>query len=75
MTADDKKKIGETFVHKGVTYYVGWMRSVDGSDDFGMWLNEQPNGGFAWEFLDFEPDYFNEYQKIYISAEDPRLAK
>lgn len=59
---------GEKFVHNGITYYVGWMRS----NEHGMWINEQPNGGFRWEFLDYEPG--DNYTKIYIAACDPRTA-
>ena len=63
---------GEKFIHNGITYYVGWMRSVAGNDDFCMWLNEQPDGGFTWKFRDYEPKDKHEYKKIYITAGDPR---
>jgi len=68
-------KCGETFEHDGKTYYVGWMKSKPGQDQFGMWINEQPNGGFKWSFLDYRPDNENEYIKIYILATDPRLTE
>ena len=68
MTAD-----GEVFEHNGVTYYVGWMRSEAGKDDYFMWLNEQPHGGFCWKFLDYRPEDKENYKKIYISAHNPRV--
>ena len=63
---------GDKFTVNGLTYYVGWMKSKLHKDDFGMWLNEQPSGGFKWEFLDFEPEDKENYRKIFILANDPR---
>ncbi len=64
---------GEKFELDGKTYYVGWMREkLPGEGDYGMWLNEQPDGGFAWEFLDYRPDDEENYVKIFILAKDPR---
>ena len=65
---------GELFEHNGLRYYVGWMKSKDGEDDYWMWVNEQPNGGFKWTFLDFEPKDKENYKKIYVTPLDPRAA-
>ena len=68
-----RKSCGEMFEHNGVTYYVGWMRELlPGEGQFGMWRNEQPDGGFKWKFLDYKPEDEHNYRKIYISAIDPR---
>ena len=72
VEGEDVLTLGEKFEHNGATYYVGWMRSEDGKNQFGMWINEQPNGGFEFSFLDFKPDDEMNYRKIYILAEDPR---
>lgn len=66
---------GETFTHNGVQYYVGWMlEKTPGECSHTMWINEQPCGGFEWNFLDFKPDDEENYRKIYIAAIDPRAA-
>ncbi len=59
---------GEKFIHEGKTYYVGYMRH----GAYGMWLNEQPNGGFEWKFKDYRPENNSSYTKIFILADDPR---
>jgi hypothetical protein len=67
------KDCGETFIHDGKRYYVGWMRSkMPGENKFGMWINEQPNGGFEWNFLDYKPKDEKNYTKIFILPRDPR---
>lgn len=71
---DDLIAEGETFIHNGLTYYVGWMECKDGDNAYSMWLNEQPNGGFKWQFLDYKPSDEENYRKIYILANDPRAA-
>lgn len=45
-----------------------WMRSAPGADDYSMFVNEQPNGGFKWEFWDFEMPA-EMFKPIYISLE------
>ena len=37
-----------------------------GADDYSMFVNEQPNGGFKWEFWDFEMPA-EMFKPIYIS--------
>lgn len=46
---------------------IGYMRSVGGNDDYGMFVNERPEGGFEWKFLDFKPEDIENYKPIYIS--------
>lgn len=47
---------------------VGWMRASPGSDDYSMLINERPDGGFEWRFLDFKPESLpGIYKPIYIS--------
>jgi len=69
---NDHPIVGKMFELDGVKYYVGWMRSKAPKDDYGMWLNEQPNGGFGFEFLDFKPEDEENYTKIFIRVSDPR---
>lgn len=67
---------GEMINHLGMNFYVGWMREkIPGEADFGMWLNEQPNGGFKWSFLDFKPEDVENYCRIWISANNPKLLR
>jgi hypothetical protein len=44
---------------------------MPGENSYGMWLNEQPNGGFEWKFLDFRPKDIENYSPIYIAASLP----
>jgi hypothetical protein len=46
---------------------VGWMRNKPPHGEFTMYANEQPDGGFEWTFLDYEPEDSENWQKIYIS--------
>ena len=48
---------------------IGYMKSVPGEDDFSMFVNEYPDGGFEWKFLDFKPEDSENYRPIYISLE------
>lgn len=50
-----------------------YMKSVPGNNDYSMFINEQPEGGFKWEFLDYEPDDKQNYSPVYICKENPRL--
>lgn len=49
--------------------YAVWMKSNPGEDALGMFINEYPNGGFEWTFLDYEPEDSENYTKVYISLE------
>jgi hypothetical protein len=42
------------------------MKAVVGENDFYMFVNEQPKGGFKWEFLDYKPEDDHNYRPIYI---------
>jgi hypothetical protein len=53
--------------HQGIPYYVGWMREKD----YGMWVNEQPNGGFEFEFLDFKPKDSHKFREVFIVPQHP----
>jgi len=51
-----------------------WMKSKMGEDDMGMFINEQPEGGFKWDFLDFDPGS-DDYSYLFIhnfSIDDAR---
>ena len=48
----------------------GWMKSAPGEDDYTMFVNEQPDGGFKWEFIDYTPDDTYEMRPIWISTKD-----
>jgi len=52
---------------------IGWMRSTPGLDSYSMFVNEYPNGGFEWSFLDYEPKDAENYRPIYISLESNEL--
>lgn len=45
---------------------IGYMKSKPGEDDLTMLINEYPDGGFKWTFLDYEPDDKENYTKIFI---------
>ena len=45
---------------------IGYMKAVVGENDFYMFINEQPQGGFKWTFLDFKPEDDYNYRPIYI---------
>lgn len=45
---------------------IGYMRAVVGENDFYMFINEQPQGGFKWTFLDHKPEDDHNYRPIYI---------
>lgn len=45
---------------------IGYMKAVVGENDFYMFINEQPYGGFKWTFLDFKPEDDHNYRPIYI---------
>jgi hypothetical protein len=49
--------------------FMGWMRAVPPKDDYTMFINEQPEGGFGWKFYDFEPagSEMSAFKPIYIS--------
>lgn len=68
----DNHSCGETFTFCDIPFYVGWMKSKPGQNSYGMWINEQPNGGFRWEFLDFKPASHENYSKIFITPYDFR---
>jgi len=42
-----------------------YMKSKQGENDFSMFINEQPSGGFKWEFLDFNPES-EDYSSLYV---------
>jgi hypothetical protein len=44
---------------------------MPGENSYGMWLNEQSNGGFEWKFLDFRPKDIENYSPIYIAVSLP----
>ena len=43
-----------------------WMKSKQGENDYSMFINEQPEGGFKWEFLDFEPIDKENYSPLIV---------
>lgn len=61
MSDNDKKPIE----------YVCYMKSKEGEDDICMFINEYPNGGFKWDFLDYKPEDIENYTPIYIYRESP----
>jgi hypothetical protein len=56
-------------MEKMIREFVGWMRAVPPKDDYTMFINEQPEGGFGWKFYDFEPagSEMSAFKPIYIS--------
>lgn len=43
-----------------------WMKSKQGENDFSMFINEQPEGGFKWQFLDYEPEDKENYSPLIV---------
>ena len=55
--------------------YVGYMKSVPGENDLSMFINEAPEGGFEWKFLDYKPEDMENYTPVYISLSHPHTGK
>jgi len=43
-----------------------WMKSKQGENDYSMFINEQPEGGFKWSFLDFDPEDEVNYKSLIV---------
>jgi hypothetical protein len=39
-----------------------WMKENDAC----MFINEAPEGGFSWDFLDYKPDNDQEYRELIV---------
>jgi hypothetical protein len=64
MTPEDIKKLKEVLG----PYFVceGYMQK----NDFCMFVNEQPDGGFKWDFIDYEPADKENYRKVIVLRVD-----
>jgi hypothetical protein len=45
------------------------MLSEPGKNQYSMFVNEQPEGGFKWDLWDFRPDDGRRYTAVYVSLE------
>lgn len=68
----DIKKMAEEYKE-----HVCYMKSKDGENQFYMFINEYPDGGFKFEFLDYQPKDLENYTPIYIYTKSvlPALAR
>lgn len=43
-----------------------WFKSVPGNNDFSMFVNQAPIGGFEYKILDFEPKDTENYTPMFV---------